>query len=88
MNTITKKTGTKLLISSVYSAMFIRLNGPRLTTWNATPRAEWRLIVHHTIAGDINRDMQPRIEKTTGEKHGNYIGKDTLYSHEVTWICE
>jgi len=58
--------------------MFIRPNGPRLTTWNATSCAELRFIVHHTTAGDINRDVQPRIEKTTGEKHGNYFEKDTL----------
>jgi len=61
MNTIITKTGTKLLISNVYSAMFVRLSGLGLTTWNATPCAEWRFVVLHKTAGDTNRDVQPRI---------------------------
>jgi hypothetical protein len=51
MNIIITKLKTKLLVSNVSAATFIKLNAPPLSIWNATPYIKsW--IVHHRSAED------------------------------------
>jgi hypothetical protein len=51
MNIIITTLRTKLLVSNVSAAMFIKLNGLPFYIWNATPYIEsW--IVHHRSAED------------------------------------